>query len=263
MEEQPEQLIQEETSRQEEQEEDPQVDNKQDVQSADNDNEDASKVVYVSNLPTSVDDNEIKDYFEPFGEIKEIKILRKKQYNCIKAFITYAEAEAADKAIESKNDTLFRSSQLKVEHARRSKGYDPGTTPPEHVLRRIQARKNAAQRAEEERRYSERHNDRRYDDYGRRDDYYGRRYEDEGRYGRYDDRRYDDRRYDERRYDDRRYDDRRYDDRRYDDRRYDDRRYDDRRYDDRRYSEFDRYYEGRSQPRMSAPMSYDQDRPMP
>ena len=169
------------------------------------------RTVYVSNLPNNTEESDIQTMFEEFGEIEAVSILKKSNYSSTIAFVTFKSAKSVPDAIDQKNHTLYKGNELKVELAKRNKGYEPGSIPPN----RQKSRNYSDYDKRSDDRYSSRYDDRysepydrrydnysRYDDYSRRDPYPDRYDYDRRRYGapmpppRYDDRYMD---YDRRR----------------------------------------------------------------
>ncbi|EAX86692.1 hypothetical protein TVAG_147690 [Trichomonas vaginalis G3] len=187
--------------------------------------------VFVTGFGMDGREEDVRKIFEEFGPIEQITI-RKKPMNPQAppyAFIKFVELKDAEASLV-KNNTHYGSNVLKVEFAKRDRGYSKEEALPPPRRQRYQDRNHGFDRDRE------------------------RRYDDRSRYNerpRYDNQRYDDRdrdRYSERdRYDDReRYSEReRYDDRdRYASRpRYDDR---DRGLPRSKYDEPRRDYEDRS-----------------
>jgi RNA recognition motif-containing protein len=92
--------------------------------------EEIESKVYVGNLPFSVGQNELKELFSEFGEITEATIIIDKFSNRSKGFgfVTFANKEDAEKAVESMNDKEVQGRQLKVSIA---KPIDPDRPRPQ------------------------------------------------------------------------------------------------------------------------------------
>jgi len=61
--------------------------------------------LYIGNLSTSTNESILKEYFEPYGEIKSVHILvdAAGQHKC-SGFVTYYYTANAEKAIEQMHD---------------------------------------------------------------------------------------------------------------------------------------------------------------
>ena len=76
--------------------------------------------VYVGNLPFSTGNNELKEMFSSFGEITEAIIIINKFSGRSKGFgfVTFADAAAAQKAIEGMNGRDMNGRALVVNEAK-------------------------------------------------------------------------------------------------------------------------------------------------
>ena len=76
--------------------------------------------VYVGNLPFTVDDEKLKEFFAPYGEIEEATIIKDKFSGRSKGFgfVTFKDDEAAKKAISEMNEKEVEGRNLKVNEAR-------------------------------------------------------------------------------------------------------------------------------------------------
>ena len=79
-----------------------------------------SKKVYVGNIPWATKEDELKEAFSSYGDIEEVVIIRDKLTGRSKGFgfITFAEDEAADKAIAEMDGKDLGGRQIKVSEAR-------------------------------------------------------------------------------------------------------------------------------------------------
>jgi RNA recognition motif-containing protein len=79
-----------------------------------------SKKVYVGNLPFSVDDGKLKEIFSEFGDIEEAVVITDKYTRRSKGFgfVTFAQDEAADKAISEMNEKEVEGRAVKVNEAK-------------------------------------------------------------------------------------------------------------------------------------------------
>lgn len=75
--------------------------------------------IYVGNLPFQTTEQELEGEFKPFGEIKEIALIRDRYSNEFKgfAFITFATPASAQQALEA-NGKDFMGRAMKVSIAR-------------------------------------------------------------------------------------------------------------------------------------------------
>ena len=76
--------------------------------------------VYVGNLPFSVDDNGLKQIFEPYGEIEEAIVITNKFSGKSKGFgfVTFKEDSDAKKAISEMNSKEVEGRPLRVNEAK-------------------------------------------------------------------------------------------------------------------------------------------------
>jgi len=70
--------------------------------------------LYVGNLSYSVNDNQLKELFSNYGEVKEVTIIGSKGFG----FVEMEDSEGAEKAKEALNDSEFEGRTLKVDEAR-------------------------------------------------------------------------------------------------------------------------------------------------
>ena len=85
--------------------------------------------VYVGNLPFSIDDEKLREIFSAFGDIEEVQVIKDKVSGRSKGFgfVTFANKEDAEKAIEKLNDKEVEGRNLKVNEA---KPMDPDRPRP-------------------------------------------------------------------------------------------------------------------------------------
>lgn len=64
--------------------------------------------IYVGNLPYKISDNQLEDYFSPFGNVRSVKIIRNAKTGLSKgfAFVTYANSGEAQKALDASGKEL-------------------------------------------------------------------------------------------------------------------------------------------------------------
>ena len=70
--------------------------------------------LYVGNLNYSVTNDELKELFSSYGEVKDIKIIEGKGFG----FVELDSSEAANKAKDELNSTEFKGRKLRVDEAR-------------------------------------------------------------------------------------------------------------------------------------------------
>ena len=76
--------------------------------------------IYVSNLSFNVQDEDLKEFFTPYGEVQSAKIIMDKFTNKSRGFgfVEMADDEAARKAISELNDAAVDGRNIKVTEAR-------------------------------------------------------------------------------------------------------------------------------------------------
>jgi RNA recognition motif-containing protein len=79
-----------------------------------------SMKVYVGNLAFSVKEDELREKFASFGELTEVTIIMDRMSGRSKGFgfVTFADDEAAKKAIAELDGKEFQGRNLKVNEAR-------------------------------------------------------------------------------------------------------------------------------------------------
>jgi len=88
--------------------------------------------IYVGNLSYDVTADQLNDFFTQFGDINEVKLISDRETGRSKgfAFITFANQQSADKAVEEADGSEFEGRRLKVniakDDARRSGGASGG-----------------------------------------------------------------------------------------------------------------------------------------
>jgi len=70
--------------------------------------------LYVGNLKYSVTNNELKDVFSSYGEVKNVNIIEGKGFG----FVEMSSSEEAGKAKDALNNTEFEGRPLKIDEAR-------------------------------------------------------------------------------------------------------------------------------------------------
>ena len=76
--------------------------------------------IYVANVPYSVKDQDLRDLFEPFGEVTSAKIIMDKVTNRSRGFgfVEMSDDNAGRAAIEANNGKSFQGRDLVVNEAR-------------------------------------------------------------------------------------------------------------------------------------------------
>ena len=95
--------------------------------SRENSAENPGNVLYISNLPRDINDEELKEKFEKNGKIEKIKIIREPLSNDSRgfAFITFESNKIAKDIIDKFNNSDFRGNIIKIEISKRSRPYKP------------------------------------------------------------------------------------------------------------------------------------------
>ncbi len=75
-----------------------------------------AKKLFIGSLSWNTDDQGLRNAFEPFGEITEAKVITDRDSGRSRGFgfVTFAEDDAADKAIAAMNDTELDGRTIKV-----------------------------------------------------------------------------------------------------------------------------------------------------
>jgi RNA recognition motif-containing protein len=73
--------------------------------------------LYVGNLSYSVTDEQLKELFSQYGEVKQANVIEGKGFG----FIEMANAEDAEKARKALNGSDFKGRALRIEEARPQK----------------------------------------------------------------------------------------------------------------------------------------------
>jgi RNA recognition motif-containing protein len=78
-----------------------------------------SKKLFVGSLSWNTDDRGLHEAFAPFGEISEAKVITDRDSGRSRGFgfVTFEDAEAADKAIAAMNDTDLDGRTIRVNEA--------------------------------------------------------------------------------------------------------------------------------------------------
>jgi RNA recognition motif-containing protein len=76
--------------------------------------------IYVSNLDFNVSDEDLKQFFTPYGEVTSAKVINDKFTGKSRGFgfVEMADNEAAKKAIETLNESTVDGRAIKVTEAR-------------------------------------------------------------------------------------------------------------------------------------------------
>jgi RNA recognition motif-containing protein len=78
-----------------------------------------SNKLFVGGLSWDTDDNGLRDAFEPYGEIREAKVITDRETGRSRGFgfVTYNNADDANKAMEAMNGASLDGRNLKVDIA--------------------------------------------------------------------------------------------------------------------------------------------------
>ncbi|HCD67336.1 MAG TPA: RNA-binding protein [Bacteroidetes bacterium] len=75
--------------------------------------------IFVASLPFSADDQDLREIFEPFGEVTSAKVIFDRDRNRSKGFgfVEMADKAAAQNAISELNDSTYEGRPLVVKEA--------------------------------------------------------------------------------------------------------------------------------------------------
>ncbi|GAB7015605.1 RNA-binding protein [Methanogenium marinum] len=73
-----------------------------------------SSKLYVGNLTYSVTEAQLKEIFEDFGDVKDVRVIERKGFG----FVEMGTVEEAEKAMEALNETEFEGRTLRIDEAR-------------------------------------------------------------------------------------------------------------------------------------------------
>lgn len=73
-----------------------------------------SSKLYVGNLTYSVTEAQLKELFEDFGDVKDVRVIERKGFG----FVEMGTVEEAEKAMEALNETDFSGRTLRIDEAR-------------------------------------------------------------------------------------------------------------------------------------------------
>jgi len=75
--------------------------------------------IFVASLPFSADDQDLREIFEPFGEVTSAKVIFDRDRNRSKGFgfVEMADNAAAQNAISELNDSTYEGRPLVVKEA--------------------------------------------------------------------------------------------------------------------------------------------------
>lgn len=84
--------------------------------------------IYVGNLPYSVSDDDLRDAFGRYGEVRSARVIMDKVQNRSKGFgfVEMSDDDAAQTAIDQLNGTDLKGRNLKVNEARPREDQRPG-----------------------------------------------------------------------------------------------------------------------------------------
>jgi len=73
-----------------------------------------SSKLYVGNLTYSVTEAQLRELFEDFGDVKDVRVIERKGFG----FVEMGSVEEAEKAMEALNETEFEGRTLRIDEAR-------------------------------------------------------------------------------------------------------------------------------------------------
>ncbi|MDI6718685.1 MAG: RNA-binding protein [Methanomicrobiales archaeon] len=73
-----------------------------------------SSKLYVGNLTYSVNAEQLRKLFSPYGDVKDVRVIERKGFG----FVEMSSPEEAEKAKEALNETVFEGRTLRVDEAR-------------------------------------------------------------------------------------------------------------------------------------------------
>ncbi len=73
-----------------------------------------SSKLYVGNLTYSVTEAQLKEIFEDFGDVKDVRVIERKGFG----FVEMGTVEEAEKAMEALNESEFEGRTLRIDEAR-------------------------------------------------------------------------------------------------------------------------------------------------
>ncbi|WFN35598.1 RNA-binding protein [Methanogenium sp. S4BF] len=73
-----------------------------------------SSKLYVGNLTYSVTEAQLRELFEDFGDVKDVRVIERKGFG----FVEMGTVEEAEKAMEALNETEFTGRTLRIDEAR-------------------------------------------------------------------------------------------------------------------------------------------------
>ena len=87
--------------------------------------------IYVGNLPYSVRDDELREAFEAFGEVRSAEVIfdRRTQRSRGYGFVEMADDAQARAAIESLNGSDFQGRELRVDESKPKEEKPAGRSP--------------------------------------------------------------------------------------------------------------------------------------
>ena len=95
--------------------------------SRENSAENTGNVLYVSNFPKYLRDDEIKEKFDKYGKVININIIKEphSKENRGFGFVTFDSSKDAQKAMNEINNMVINGKEIKVEISKRSKPHKP------------------------------------------------------------------------------------------------------------------------------------------
>jgi RNA recognition motif-containing protein len=73
-----------------------------------------SNKLYVGNLTYSVNEEQLRELFSQYGDVKDVRVIERKGFG----FVEMGSPEEAEKAKEALNETVFEGRTLRIDEAR-------------------------------------------------------------------------------------------------------------------------------------------------
>lgn len=92
------------------------------------------KKVFVGGLPNSVSEDDIRTYFEGFGRVNEVQLIKDRETGRLRgfAFVTFDEEDSADKCLQRRSHEICK----KICEVKRAQTRMAGDTRPDNIARR-------------------------------------------------------------------------------------------------------------------------------
>ncbi len=73
-----------------------------------------SNKLYVGNLTYSVNEEQLRELFSQYGDVKDVRVIERKGFG----FVEMGSPEEAEKAKEALNETVYEGRTLRIDEAR-------------------------------------------------------------------------------------------------------------------------------------------------